>query len=515
MSKILDPTSSTYGEEKVKQILEKIERDKKRLAKKKPKPLTNKNPIAPKLNWNPMENNLIKMPEFELDWEDTITTPIATNLSNLFVNHPGIVGPGNTQILNLGTGIGKTAIAIKTVGLMQQEKKVKIPLMIVTTKNVCSELNWESTILSWNVNHPENTIEPILVTTSDKITMIGKHAKTLKDVTKALGSNGMLIVDEVHYFRNPASQRSKQLHKFKAFTKLGLTATLIGNDPIYNIASYLIMANYYNSKNDFSVQMDLKNPRFLMDYGKLNIYKNDGTIDSDRWPQYHDMMREFATILVSPKIDTTYLNMPKVNVHMHQLPFDVDTYLDVLSLKVEWDKRNFPTEQSYRMAILERIGNESNRMNKLLEIVSDESVIQPLIYYEHDNVRDAIFEVFNKHNISYQQINGAHEFKDIDKTSHVPIVIQYKSGGEGVSLKLSNCTIFYENQYACIPLEQARGRNKRRNSLNKFVDHHYIVSEHGIDKEIFTRVSNGENLSESIIKEIIDRQLGGDITGGD
>lgn len=501
--------SSDYGEKKALELLEKIQKKKEKLQNAKPVPLNQRKKKvinAPNLEWEPMQNEKIKLPKYPIKWDDVITDTISNELSTKFLLDSGRNGPSKAQILKLGTGLGKTAIAVKTIGLMQLELGKQIPIVVATTSKVVAGLGWQSTILSWNTAHPDNKIHPVLITSHDKLASACQHADTIKKILQSLDEDSVLVLDEVHKYKNPTSKRSKQLQKLHMFRKLGLTATPIGNDPILDIASYLIMAGYYRNKSDFISKMGLADPSFYTMHGALNLYSN-GTIDDERWPEYHLLIDQLSSIMLSPEVDTSHIDIPHVNQNVHQLPFDLSTYLDIGSLVEAKRNRLFPSSIDFTLAVIERLGMESGRLNKLIEIVKDENTQQPLIFYQHNNVKDSIEKVLNENGIPYQIVQGGSDFGEIDLESDDPILMQYQAGGEGVELKHSNCSIFYENQYSYLSLKQALGRNVRRASANDEVDHHYLISEHGIDKEIYTRVQNHEELSKQIVSEIIEKQL--------
>lgn len=497
--------TNDYGEAKARDILMKLELARKEVAKRKPKPLVTRKKRAinaPNLDWSPMSQ--AKMPGHIIDWDDVITDSVSSDLASKFAQDM-MLGPSTAQILKMGTGLGKTAIAVKTAGSMQSKLGKTLPIIVATTSKVASGGGWQSTILSWNKAHPDNEIVPLLITTHDKLASACKHGETLKRIINGLDPDSLVILDEVHKFKNPVSKRSKQLQKLKMFRKLGLSATPIGNDPILDIASYLIMAGFYENKTRFSAALGLNDPGYYGKHGACNLYVKGG-IDTDRWPQYFTMLDQFAMILSNPKVDMSHVKLPSVTTTVNYLPFDIGTYLDIASLNDAQRKRLFPSSTDYMLAVIERLGMESGRKQKMLDIVLNPATVQPLIFYTHNNVKTSIEESLSSQGIDYQLVAGGTDFSKIDIMSDGPIIMQYQAGGEGVELKHSNCSIFYENQYSYLSLKQAQGRNKRRASKNDHVDHHYLVSEHGIDKEIFQRVINREELSNKIVLEIIEKQ---------
>ena len=65
----------------------------------------------------------------------------------------------------------------------------------------------------------------------------------MSSLLRELTFKGIVVIDEVHGFKNPVSKRSKQLQKLGELHKIGVTATPLTNNRILDMSSYLIMGS--------------------------------------------------------------------------------------------------------------------------------------------------------------------------------------------------------------------------------------------------------------------------------
>lgn len=463
------------------------------VAPSKPKAIKKKEPTAPNLNWNALDDKKVKLPKFPINWEDS-----ETNKHSDFIFEE--IQHNLMKIIAMPAGTGKTAVAISTLGKLQKQKGEKIKFIITAPSKVVEGRGWQNTLLSWNVNNPDNQLEPILVTSTDKFASAIAHAPTLAIIYRMLEGDGYLILDEVHKYKNPVAKRAKQLQKLADIKKIGLSATPLTNDIVSDASSYLIMAGYYRNKTDFEKQAGLT---YLK--GRFNeylIYNSDGSVNMQAWPYYQILLDRLSTIIYRPNINLTDINMPNIKTHVIQLDSNDMLNADMRSLAKANKDRMFDSYVDYFMEVVERLHNDEQRLNKLIEIIKSEDVIQPLIFYVHVNVKDSIINELNKRGINdYQVIDGQNNFGDLDHTSKGPILVQYYSGAEGIELKTSNTTIYYQNQHSYSVLEQARARNVRR-GMTHDVNQYHIIADNVIDQHVFDVAMLREERSNLTLEEI-------------
>ena len=435
---------------------------------------------------------------YKYDWNDKTTDSNSTYLRDEFVKGR------RAKILVLPPGVGKTAIAVKTIAELQKTRGRKVPFVVIASRTIVDGRGWHNTILTWNHDNPDNQLDPFTIETFDRFASILDNVKTLTEICVALADDGIIVIDEIQNYKNPTSKRSKKLQKLSMFKKLGLSATPLTNDIVMDGASYLIMNDDFPNKTQFMVRTGL-NEKVGM-HGELMITDKSGHISPVLWEYYPTFLDQLSDVIFRPSVDLQNLDMPDVETTLHSLQFDDRLHEDMKSLARAYQKRMFDSMTDYRMSMIERINSDENRLNFLIDIVRSDEVVQPLVFYTHNVVKDAIIERFEKEGISYQIVSGGNDFGAVDLNSDDPSLVQYQSGSEGIEMKHSNTSIFYENQSSYRVLEQSRGRNRRR-GMKHAITHHHIVSPVMFDIEIFQRVNLREEISSKALDEITERTL--------
>ena len=129
-----------------------------------------------------------------------------------------------------------------------------------------------------------------------------------------------------------------------------------------------------------------------------------------------------------------------------------------------------------------------------------------MIFYQHNAVKDSITARLDEENIEFQIVAGGNSLSNVDRSKNTPILIQYQSGSEGAEFKVSNTSIFYENQTSYRVLEQARGRNRRRGMKHQIHQHH-IISPVIYDMDLFSRVIQRGELSKKVLDDMTEESL--------
>lgn len=457
---------------------------------------------ASALNLYPMDSYTGGPLKWTIHWDQNkdISTYLADHLRR-----------GRQTILRLPTGTGKTVQAVRTVGQLQEKLGYQLEPIFLAPRKVIEQQNWEQTITSWNIDHPENQIRPLMIETYDKFARcfhapsdrsgVQKNLKTVKD---AMGRKGIIVCDEFHNLKRSSSKRSKAYAKFKDAYKLGVTATPFTNDPIADMTTYLVYDGLYSSKTNFEKESGLND---LKDqYGRYMIYdKKTGLIDKHRWPYYDQMMREIGNVVYSPDIDMSDVTMPEVTHTAVYL--DPDPVLDhnIKSLVAAKREGFFETPGDFTLSAIATVGQSETRLNELVSIIQKPDTLQPLVFYWHDAVKDAMIERFEKEGISYQLISGSTKLSDVDLSADIPILIQYQSGSEGIEIPHSNTSIFYQHSLAYVKHVQAVGRNVRRGHDHS-VTHYTLVSPVVTDLMAFHRVQSMGDIDEQLMDHIAEVQ---------
>lgn len=437
--------------------------------------------------------------EYKYDWNDKTTSENSKYLREEFENGH------RAKILVLPPGVGKTAIAVKTIAELQKSRGRKVPFLVLASRTIVDGRGWHNTILTWNHDNPDCQIEPMMIETFDRFSTMLEFPKLVTQICMHLADDGIIIIDEVQNYKNQTSKRSKKLQKLSMFKKLGLSATPLTNDVVMDGGSYLIMNDDFSNKTQFMREtgLDMKvGGRF----NELMIYDKSGHISPVLWEYYPTFLEKLSNVIYRPDVDLQNLDMPDVETKMHSLQFNDVLHEDMKSLAKAYQKRMFDSAIDYRMAIIERINADEDRLNEMIEIVKDEDTVQPLIFYTHNAVKEAIIDRLTEEKIEYQLVSGGNSFGDVDLDKDCPILIQYQSGSEGIEMKKSNTSIFYENQTSYRVLEQARGRNRRRGMKHE-IKHHHLVSPVMFDLELFQRVNKREEISNATLDEITEMTL--------
>lgn len=468
-----------------------IIRRQKRKQEQVAKPTVTKNvsDLEPPIYWNPP---LGERCYDYINWSDDTTINCSNHVIDKFKTN-------NHLLLCMPTGTGKTAVAVNTLGEIQKKQNKKLKFAIISTSKIVSGQGWEATINSYNKSHPNNQLEPTILTTIDRFSKICQHKKSRSKVQMEFLQDSFIVLDEVQKYKNPVGKRLKSIVKLKNIKFLTLSATPLTNNRILDSVSYLMLDGQYNSRNDFYNRTNLM--PFVGDDGTtLCIFDDDGRVNEVLWPYYPQYLKELARIIYIPSINMKNLYLPSITNHIEIMPFVDELEADVRSLAYARKKRMFDTYKDFEMEVMVRINTDKARLSKLLEIVQDEEVKQPLIFYLNDDVRKAIQKLFDDHKIQYVVINGQEKFNPEDADRNVPFIIQYQAGSEGIEFKNSNTTIFYQNQFSYNSLIQGIGRNVRR-GMGGEVNHYYFIADNFFDQQLYEKLQsyielNNEELSK-------------------
>lgn len=436
-------------------------------------------------------------------WPDTPQHVVA-GLSQRITSTEDPENHSNLHVLTMPPGFGKTAISVAAAGEMQRHRKEKLPLVIVTAAPILKRETWQATVASWNAEHPENTLDPYLITSYTKFSNLLEDPNSVRVIKRLLRKHGLIIIDELHAYKNPTSKRSKQIQKLRDVHKLGVTATPINNDPVFDIGSYLILAGYYRNKTDFINRTCLQS--HLDKWGNADVYTAGGEVNVDKWPAYETLMEQMKQVVYAPSVEESAADMPNVSSEIIHIKDSDDLRRDIQSLSKAYEGRVFDSMMDYLNSLNERIYSDTSRLDEIARIVQQKYVKQPLIFYHHTQVKNAIVDHLNKHGIATREVSGDHSIAEFDNSFTGPVLIQYLAGGVGVEFKQSNTSVFAQNHRSFTVVEQARGRNVRR-GMNHHVTHYYLVCEQEYDQTIFEKTSNREEVSYKILKEIIEATM--------
>ena len=451
---------------------------------------TGQTDTVPELEWFPLQT-LKSDPMPGIVWENN------ENIVEAFAER---IQENMFQILRMPTGVGKTSIIVHTIAMLQKLNGEPQPFIVVMPRAVKQKRGWARTIQAWNLAHPENRVEPLMFETPDRFANICKNDKSLVQLVKGMPRNTIIVIDEVHGYKNPTSKRAKTLLRLKKFKKIGLSATPLTNDVIKDAISYLVQAGLYTSKTNFQNVSGLN--KLLGMYNEYLVYNEDGTVNTQLWPYYNTMIKQLNDVIFAPEFEVSSIDMPEVKKHVVQLDFDKRLESQIESIFEANKKGAFDSAIDVMMCIIETLGNSEVRLDKLVELIRKPGVVQPLVFYWHNVTLDALMARLDDEGIKYAVINGESNLERVNFNKDQVLLIQYQAGSEGIEMKKSNTTIFYQNQYSFARFEQAEGRNVRR-GMSHDVTQYSIVAHHKTDVKIFETLMNRKQVSEETLAQMI------------
>lgn len=455
----------------------------------------------PSLELDPMRLYKPEGRQRSISWSDERTDSVSSEVASRLAN-----GPSKMALLSMPTGTGKTAAAVEALGKLQARSGKPLKFVVSAPRAVVEQGGWHETLAWWNESFPSNVLRPWCITTPDKLAAQIADKSGLIELVQALGDNGVIVIDECHGFKNPTSKRSKMMQKVRHLRKLGLTATPLTNDPVMDGASYLILGGYYTSKSNF--MSENKIDRMVGQFGELLIYDSRGRVIEGMWPLYSKFKSDLADVIYKPSVSMADVDMPEVTLHIEQLPHDDGLDADMRSLAKAWRMRMLDSAADLMLASFERLTEDRQRLEKLYEVISQDVVRQPLIFYWHVHAGDAVEAFLKEKGVNgVQRVDGGTDVGSIDLTSPAPILMQYQAGSEGIEFKGSNTTIFYEPQGSWSKLQQAKGRNVRR-GMSGSVDHWLIISDCAIDREVNERLRMHDEVNDEMLQAIVAEALG-------
>lgn len=386
-----------------------------------------------------------------VDWSDTFTESASDSASEK-------IKKSRFALLNAKTGVGKTSAGVATAGKLAEDVKENIPVAIIAPTSAIQRNSWIKHINAWNATH-EYKLEVFWHVSPRGFTLAMKEPSNVAMVKKTLGKKGILLIDEAHDFKNPTSKGARSLAKLNTFNKLAITATDITNDKLRDISSYLIMAGYYTSFNNFLNKENLKQLRNKSN--KFLIYNEKGEIDAKIWSEWNEVERKWREIHVNYKVPPL-VSFPNVVEKTLKIHSNEELISDINSVLTAHRLSSYDTPKQAYQVISDRIYTDSKRISIILDIISDKNVKQPLIFYINNTVKDAIANAFLEKGISYQEVSGNTKASDFNDKDLSPVLVQYKSGGASIEFLHSNVSIFAQNQPSIGMLNQAKGRNVRR-----------------------------------------------------
>lgn len=264
----------------------------------------------------------------------------------------------------------------------------------------------------------------------------------------------------------------------------------------------------------------------------LKITKNNEWIilsasNGDRWEDFETLFiaegffRNRTEFRKNHLIYSNYTNFPKVTGYMNEerllllrekilidmdfnrktVPHHEDVYVkyDVAKYKYvirnRWDvfKDEPITQPSGLCYVLRRIVNEDvSRQVALLEILEDHP--KAIIFYNFDNELDILLNLGYADGTEIAQYNG-HKHEQIPKSDKWVYLVNYNAA-EAWNTTLTNCMIFFSQNYSYKVMTQAAGRIDRLVTPYTDLYYYHLKSRSGIDLAISKALANKKKFNE-------------------
>lgn len=452
----------------------------------------------------------------KIDFEDNTTANVANTLYERFKNN-------RFQVLNMFTGHGKTAIAVKMVGLLAEELQTDVNLFLIATKSKLAEKSWDATVKQYNETHQykvilaeKSTPQGVLVADKNddytkaelkeleeiehrnikRMKFLKKWIKKYKDLPT------VIVVDEVQKFKNPTSKQSKAFTKLMKYMAkgIGLSATPMTNGKIQDGVSYLVYNGIYNSKNAFlkeNIPAWVPKDKY---YRPMVTFPNgdiNPTLFNDVEKFDNDIKRTIFTPVVPQNFD-----LPDTESFTYMYDLSEKGAQQLADCARNYRKRKYDNYMQYLSDNSSVIGQDISHARMLAKCLLQFKPKQPLIFYSNNRELEAIEFTLQKLNMNYSLVNGSNSISKVDKSNlNQAIVLQYVSGSEAVEFPESDLTIFYGLTYSWEMTKQAMGRNVRR-GYNHKVNQIMLVCTVPHDAHVYERLMNKQEFTDELIEQL-------------
>lgn len=321
----------------------------------------------------------------------------------------------------------------------------------------------------------------------------------------------IIIMDEIHYIKNPSSKRSKACYEISRASsitkKIGLSATPLMNKPIELLP---ILKTLDVSHED--IETDYKFKSKYCYGGHSNGYCQwNGAQNLD---ELNIMLRE--TCMIRRLIDNVLTELPE----KMRIPVSLDInnwneykfaenefkewYLSVKDKEIDYHAEALvKISQLRQLAIRGKIKNCIEYIENIIE--SNDKII---IFAHHRSVQEYVRKHFeSKYRVAYitggmtakQRTENEDWFQNGDANI---IVCSIQAANVGINLQASNIMIFLELDFVPSVITQSEGRCRRIGSTAEFCQYHYLVAGNTIEETMLGIINQKQKISDAAIDGI-------------
>lgn len=322
------------------------------------------------------------------------------------------------------------------------------------------------------------------------------------------------VIDEAQNIKNPLAKNTKSVKKIKAETKIALTGTPLENSvgELWSIFDF-IMPGLLSSLTKFNERYRFKemDDEALESLGHLN-----------RLISPFIMRRKKSEVLkdLPDKIENSiYIDLDKEQKKLYAAEIkNVEEQMDELLAQGTFTKQKMIILSLLTRLrqlcidprlVFENYKGKSAKIENLVRVVEEliSNNHKILLFSSFKSAFDIISKEFNKHNITYYQIDGSVSAKNrqelVDKFNNDDtnvFLITLKSGGTGLNLTSADVVIHLDLWWNPQAENQATDRAHRIGQKNK-VEVIKLVSSGTIEEKILDLQKKKKALSDTLIEK--------------
>lgn len=338
-------------------------------------------------------------------------------------------------------------------------------LYIITTAKKRDDLEWEQEMLPFFMStHDDQGLYSHHVTV-DSWNNIKKYARV---------ENSFFIFDEQRVVGY--GTWAKSFLKIARHNRWILLSATPG-DKYEDYMAVFIANGFYRNKTEFNKEHIIFS--YYSNYPKVEGYKNTGRLNRLRRKILVDMDYHRRVIVRHSDIWCEY---------------DKAQYKDIV--RTRWNPiKQAPIENASEFCYLLRqcVNSDQSREVALLEIHEQHKRI--IIFYSFDYELEILRCLAESNSIPFAEWNG-HKHQPIPETEKWLYFVNYNAGSEGWNCILTNCMVFWSQNYSYKITKQAAGRIDRANTPYDELYYYHFKSRSGIDLAISKALDEKRKFNE-------------------
>jgi SNF2 family DNA or RNA helicase len=408
-------------------------------------------------------------------------------------------------------GTGKTLTALKIVGNWYRRGYVR-NLLILAPKSVLPV--WEQELSdSFNIPYAwiHDPLRPEYFPNHIGICLMNYEAmKRFKGKSNKLKYYyDMVIADESHRIKNPASIQSKQAYFLArgARIKLALSGTPKGNsdydffsqyrffdDTIFGPNTSKFREKYFNRCGYMGYDLELKPEKKGEFYNLIN--EHSFRITKDEALDLPSITENIIPVKLNPKTKEYYTKIENENIlELNNAQIRADLAITLVA-KLQQICSGFIYNEGEVIDF-----KDNGKIRCLKDLIEDHRKEKIIVFCKYTHEIDLIREALKNYKILiYDGRSEAGDWKKFLSGKYDILVTQIKKGGTGLNLQIASTVIFFSLTYSYIDLNQAKDR-VHRNGQNNKVSIYYLLTTGTIERNIYRILQNKKEGAKAILDD--------------